>query len=214
MPTCQRCETTFEDEDAYLEHLETAHETEELGSIDRRRLEKKAKAEGPPDWFWKALGAGALFLLAAAIAWGASALLSGGGGGGDSGPQEPYDYGSVHEHGTLNVTIDGQTVDFSDSQYQLQNKYFHFEEGNGRVWHTHAKGVTLKYAMDTLDIGVTNSSVTFDGTTYTESDPNTSVTVTVNGESVTPSEYVLEGASAANPGQGDDIKILVTQKDA
>lgn len=61
--------------------------------------------------------------------------------------------------------------------------------------------VTLGYTMTTLGIDVTNSTVTYQGTTYRDSAPNTTVTVTVNGQPVTPSEYVLQ--------QGDRVKIVV-----
>jgi sulfur carrier protein ThiS len=56
--------------------------------------------------------------------------------------------------------------------------------------------------MSTLGIGVTNDSVTYEGETY-RSGPNTTVTVHVNGNSVRPSEYVLQ--------EGDRIRIVVEE---
>jgi hypothetical protein len=114
--------------------------------------------------------------------------------------QQPSNVGSIHTHGTIEVTIDGQQIDFSQEQYQLQADAFHFENREGTRCHVHARGVTLEYAMATLEIAVTESTVTFQGTTYRDSDSNTSVTVTVNGESITPSEYVLQ--------EGDRIRII------
>lgn len=115
--------------------------------------------------------------------------------------QEPYDLGSVHHHGTMDVVVNGERVDFSRSRYQLQADPFHFEGGEGTRWHVHARGVTLAYAMDTLGIDVTASTVTYRDTTYRDSDPNTTVTVTVNGEPVTPSDHVLR--------EGDRVRVVV-----
>jgi len=116
---------------------------------------------------------------------------------------------AIHEHGTINVTIEGDELDFSRAAFQNPREYpkFHFEGGDGEVWHAHAEGVTLQYAMWTLGIGVSNDSVTYDGQTYTEA--NATVIVEVNGEPVDPAEYVLSGASDTNPGAGDHIRIVV-----
>jgi hypothetical protein len=119
---------------------------------------------------------------------------------------------SQHGHGLINVTIAGERVDFSRSEYQRPREFsaFHFERGNGRMWHKHADGVTLEYAMATLGIGVSENTVAIDGTTYRDSDPGTNVSVTVDGQAVDPATYELEGASSSNPAQGDFIKIVVS----
>jgi len=101
----------------------------------------------------------------------------------------------------MEVVIDGQRVDFSRSQYQLQADAFHFEANEGRRWHVHARGVTLAWAMESLGIPVTAETVTFEGRTYDDSDPDTTVTIRVNGEPVTPSSYVLQ--------RGDRVRIVV-----
>jgi sulfur carrier protein ThiS len=146
---------------------------------------------------------GALGLIVVAVV--AYVVFFAGSGGGEAGVagQEPSNLGSVHYHGPMTMTVDGDRVDFSRSQYQLQNDAFHFEGGNGERWHGHAQGVTLEYATSTLGIDVTESTVAFQGTTYRNSDSGTSVAVEVNGESVTPSEYVLQ--------EGDRIRIAVEQ---
>lgn len=207
MPDCDYCGESFGGEDAYLDHLAAEHEGE-LGPIDRRRVES---SDGGGGGLLAGLSAGPVALvLVLVLAGGAVAYVTFGVGGGGS-PGEPYDYGTVHKHGTINVTINGQTLDFRKSKYQMQDRAFHFEGGNGRLWHVHARGVTLAYAMETLGINVTANSVTFEGTTYRDDDPEWEVVVEVNGESVDPDEYVLQGASEANYQQGDHIRIVVRQ---
>ena len=203
MPTCDHCGESFGDEDAYVAHLRSEH-AEELGPIDRRRVESTTDDADGDGIAAAPIALGALGVVVAAVVVYLT-FFAGSGGGGEAAVagQEPSDVGSVHYHGTMTMTVDGDRVDFSRSQYQLQNDAFHFEGGNGERWHGHAQGVTLEYAMSTLDIDVTESTVTFRGTTYRENDSGTSVTVEVNGESVVPSEYVLQ--------DGDRIRIAVEQ---
>ena len=207
MPDCNYCGESYGSTDAYLDHLASEHD-EELGPIDRRRVEgRESSVEG----FLGGLSPNPIVLVVVfAVAAGAAAFVSFGGGG--SSGQGPYNYGAVHQHGTINVTIDGKTLDFSQSKYQVQDRAFHFERGNGRMWHIHAEGVTLAYAMQTLGIKVTKDSVTFDGTTYRDDASKWTVIVTVNGESVDPDQYVLTGASERNFQQGDHIRIVVERE--
>jgi sulfur carrier protein ThiS len=201
MPDCSYCDATFEDDDAYADHLEAEHRGE-LGPIDRRRIGADADDDADDDWTGVVV-IGLVLVLAA----GAVAIFVFPSSGGDSSTagegEQPFDLGSVHYHGTITVVIDGQQVDFSRDRYQLQADPFHFEGGDGTRWHVHARGVTLAYAMGTLDIEVTDSTVTYRGTTYRDGDPNTTVTVSVDGDPVTPSDYVLQ--------EGDRIRIVVEQ---
>ncbi|MFB6167380.1 MAG: hypothetical protein ABEJ43_00875 [Haloferacaceae archaeon] len=202
MPECRHCGESFEDEDAYVAHLEADH-GDELGPIDRRRIGAESDDEnGSVPTGLVALGS---VLVVAVALVGVVMFLSSGGGSSTEGraQQQPSDVGSAHYHGTIEMVVNGQQVDFGQSQYQLQADAFHFEGGEGTRWHAHAQDVTLAYAMSTLGIDVTESTVTYRGTTYREGDPNTSVTVTVNGEPVTPSEYVLR--------PGDSVRIVVEQ---
>jgi hypothetical protein len=213
MPDCSYCGESFDDDHAHLVHLRDEHEGE-LGTIDRRRVEDELDTEdgefptGP-------VVLGIVLTVAVAIV-GYVIFIAGGSSGngtvnGIDVAQMPGQVSqSEHAHGRINVTIDGQTLDFSRDQYQLQADAFHFESGNGRIWHKHAPGVTLEYAMATLGIDVSQDSVTFEGTTYSDSDPDTSVTVTVDGDPVVPSEYELTGTSTDNAEQGDFIRIIVT----
>lgn len=211
MPDCDYCEESFGSETAYLKHLEGTHKGE-LGPIDKRRIgevddddSSLADAAGP-------IALGAIVLFAGAII--AYLVFFAGSGSASDGPS---DLGSVHGHGTINMTVTGERVDFSRPEYQRpgENSFFHFEGGNGRIWHVHGEGVTLQYAMNSLDIGVTDDSVTFQGTTYEDSDPEYDVEVTVGGQDVVPSEYVLTGSSrtpeARRTSSGSHVRIIVTR---
>lgn len=206
MPECDYCDSSFEDEGGYLEHLHADHDESELSRIDRRRVADHVDDEEGEFPTGPAIIGGALLFTVAVLVYVVFFLNTGGGGSTAAGSvgdveRTPYGEGTVHQHGTIDVTIDGNRIDFSRERYQLQADAFHFEAGNGRRWHKHAKGVTLEYAMSTLGIGVTDSSVTFRGRTYNESDPNTNVTVAVDGSDVDPSSYVLR--------EGDHVRIVV-----
>lgn len=215
MPDCDYCEESFDDEQAYLHHLKDSHEGE-LGSIDRRRVENELGAgddSGPPVvLIGVTIG---LIIVVAALAYVVTTFDAGSSNGvsGQDPAQEPGPVGSAHEHGSITMTIDGEQVDFSESQYQLQADAFHFESGNGQIWHKHATGVTLEWAMASLGIEVTENSVTYQGTTYDDSDPGTNVTIEVNGEPVDPASYVLQGTEGESTQQGDQIRIVVTTDD-
>lgn len=114
---------------------------------------------------------------------------------------------ALHVHGQIDMTINGEAVDFTKDKYQIpgHNAHFHFE-GSSAKWHAHSWSVTLSYAMGTLPgISVSEGSVTFNNTTYDRSDPGTTITFEVNGEPVNPSRYVLK--------DGDKITITVTTED-
>lgn len=197
MPDCGYCDESFADEASYHEHLRTDH-ADELGPIDRRRVASDGDGGGLPTGPL-ALG---LVLVASAAVVGYIIFLSGGGGGGTAG-DGPTNIGSVHYHGTIEMVVAGETVDFGQPEYQRPQEYpaFHFEGGDGTTWHGHAEEVTVAYAMSTLDISVTADTVTFEGTTYDDANPDTTVSITVDGEPVTPSTYVLQ--------EGDSVRILV-----
>lgn len=193
MPDCRYCDESFAEEANYHDHLRTDH-ADELGPIDRRRIGSDGGGGGLPTGPL-ALG---LVLVASAAVVGYIIFLPGGGGGSGAGPQN---LGSVHYHGSMEVVIDGERLDFSRPEYQLQADAFHFEANEGTRWHVHAESVTLAWAMDSLGIGVTGDTVTFEGTIYDDADPNTTVTITVDGEPVTPSSYLLQ--------EGDAVRIVV-----
>jgi sulfur carrier protein ThiS len=196
MEECDYCGESFEGEKAYVKHLRTEH-VDELGPIDRRRV--GADDEGGSD-----LPVGPLALalvIGATVAIVAYVTFFAGGGGTASGSVGPA--GSAHYHGSMEVVVLGERVDFSRSEYQLRDDRFHFEAGDGTQWHAHATGVTLDYAMESLGFDVTRTSFTYQGTTYRDSSEEYTVRVTVNGDRVTPEEYVLQ--------EGDRVRVVVEE---
>lgn len=215
MPDCDYCDETFSDEEAYLQHLHADHDESELSRIDQRRAAGVASDGG-------GLSAGPVILVGLIVLTLAATVyvtffLGGSGGASASGTlgevqQTPTGVGSVHEHGTINVTIAGEELDFSGSEFQNPRQYpaFHFEGGNGEIWHKHARGVTLEYAMSTLGIEVNRTAVRYDGQLYRDSDPGTEVVVEVDGEPVDPSTYVLQGTQSEQTGdEADHVRIVV-----
>jgi hypothetical protein len=99
----------------------------------------------------------------------------------------------------MEVTVLGEEVDFSQQQYQLQDRRLHFESGDGTEWHAHATGVTLDYAMEALSFDMTRDSFTYQDTTY-EDGSEYNVSVTVNGNAVGP-DYTLQ--------EGDSVVVTV-----
>jgi len=202
METCAHCGATFDDEAEYLSHLTAEHE-DDLTTLEQRKVEAASVSvsEGIRD----RLPSGG-FLVLVAILLVSAALVAfvsfglGSGGSSDT-VTTPTGVGSVHYHGTINVVVMDERIDFSQPKYQLQADAFHFEGGDGTRWHGHARGVTLQWAMESLRIGVKRKTVTIDGTTYRDSDPGTAVSVTVNGNAVDPASYVLK--------EGDTIRIFV-----
>lgn len=203
MEECDHCGDTFEDEDAYLEHLGSQHR-DDLGRIEEKRVEQYEADSGGG-------GRTQLYVAVAAVAVVAAlGAFAFGNVFGSSAPapmqddvQQPSGLQSVHYHGEMNVTVDGQAIDFSQEQYQLQDDYFHFERREGTRFHVHGQGVTLEYALETLDIGVTNTALSFDGTVYRDTNPDQRVVYRVNGEEVNPEQYVLE--------RGDRIEVIAEE---
>lgn len=194
MTTCDYCGETFDSDETLLAHLDRDHDRSELGRIDRRRVEQRAADDGMGVPFGMIVMAGTLALAVGVIGY--VAIVGSGGGSTQQAVTQ-----DTHYHGTIEVSIMGEQVDFSREKYQLQDQRFHFERGNGDRWHVHGDGVTLRYAMQTLGIGVTNSTVSFDGTTYRNGDPDTTVIVRVNGSPVSPADYTIK--------KGDHVRIVV-----
>ena len=209
MPDCDYCGATFDEEESYLRHLGEEHEGD-LGRIERRRVaDLEAAAEGTSIPTGPAVLVGVFVFALAIVAY--VIFFMGSGAGGEASLGEVR---SAHEHGTMEMVVLGERVDFSQPRYQTVADRFHFEAGNGRMWHKHATGVTLAWGMETMDIGLSAGTVEFRGTTYRDSDPSYNVSITVDGEPVDPETYVLQGTSReSNPSAGDQVRIVVTRAD-
>lgn len=192
MVDCDYCEESFSGDAAYDRHLKSEH-LDELGPIDRRRVGAVEDGDDGLDAAPVALG---VVILAAAAIVGYVVFVAGSG----TSIGEP---GSAHYHGPIKMTVDGQQVDFGKQKYQFTDRRFHFENPGMDPpyrWHAHATGVTLGYGMEAIGIPVTDDSATYENTTYTDGE-NANVSITVNGNDVTPDEYVLK--------EGDRIEITV-----
>jgi hypothetical protein len=199
MEECDYCGESFEGEQTYVGHLEAEH-TDELGPIDRRRVGADEGGDSglPVGPLALALVIGATVAVVAYVTF-----FTGGSGGSGTASDDVGAAGSAHYHGTIEMVVLGDRVDFSRSEYQLQADRFHFEGGDGTQWHAHATGITLDYAMESLGFDVTRTSVTYEGTTYRDSSDRYNVSVTVNGDRVDPEEYVLQ--------EGDQVRIVVEE---
>jgi len=54
------------------------------------------------------------------------------------------EFGSDHAHAAIVVIIDEKQVNFAQPQFQVSNKYIHFENNNPYLIHKHATGVPLE----------------------------------------------------------------------
>jgi len=210
MVDCDYCEESFEDEQSYLAHLDAEHEGE-LSAIDARRVADRETEEPTVNAGVIVLGV----LVLASIAIVGYLATVGLGGSGDG----PGRTGSAHTHGTITSMIDGEPLNLAQDQYIFADDNFHLDgpqdqiEEDLFIWHVHAEGVTLEYALETfgMEVAEDGSEVSFQGTTYSEDDPDTELQLLVNGESVTPGEYELSGTTTnrAAQGEGDYVRVVL-----
>lgn len=186
MPDCDYCDQPSPDEGSLLEHMGEAHEGE-LGRIDQRRVDDHYGSDDgglSTTITYAVIGIVFVALIGGAVYAAVGAFT----------PDE-----RVHEHGSIEVTVDGEPVDFQQPKY-LNAQGFHFHEGNPQ-WHMHYSRLTLADAMSRLDIDVTENTVAIGNESYDGSDPGTNVTVRVNDESVDPDDDELH--------EDDHINIAV-----
>ncbi len=102
--------------------------------------------------------------------------------------------GSAHEHAAFLVKVNGQNIDFSQPQYQVQSDYIHVENGDGTTLHRHATNVTFVDFLKSvkMDIDKKNNCLAFtNGTEYCD-DENNKLRTFINGNSNgSISDYVL-----------------------
>lgn len=115
---------------------------------------------------------------------------------------------AAHDHGTLDIVVDGETLDLDQERYHDLHPQFHIHEGSGNLWHHHPYDVasivdfepmSLTEAFRALEMEATATTFTLDGTTYDDSDPGTSVSITVDGQAVDPDQTTIT----------DDLEIVV-----
>ena len=102
--------------------------------------------------------------------------------------------GSAHQHAAFLVKVNGQNIDFSQPQYQVQSDYIHVENGDGTTLHRHATNVTFADFLKSvkMDIDKKNNCLIFtNGTEYCDDD-NNKLRTFINGNSTgSISDYIL-----------------------
>ena len=102
--------------------------------------------------------------------------------------------GSAHTHAAFLVKVNGENIDFSQPQYQVQSDYIHVENGDGTTLHRHATNVTFAEFLKSIkmDLDETNNCLVFtNGTQYCNNE-NNQLRTFVNGNSTEPiSDYVI-----------------------
>ena len=97
-------------------------------------------------------------------------------------------FGSAHAHAAIAVFIDGDQLDFSMQQFQVQSRYIHFENDNPYLIHKHATNVPLHMLFASLGIEMESDCMHlgFDRTVPEKicADAGESLTVMVNGEPI------------------------------
>lgn len=201
MPECDYCSATFDDEDAELDHLAAEHEGE-LGRIDRRRVDDHTSSGEPtiPPTAIYAIGGLALLALVGATLYYLVGVFSA--------------EGQVHEHGSIELTIDDNSTNFDQPRYNDPpgNQGFHFHRGDGEHWHMHPPEpgrLTLAEGMANLGIELDATYLAIGDRSYDATQPGVEVNVTVNGESVDPTSYELHGVGSQPYDRGDDVRIVV-----
>ena len=141
------------------------------------------------------LAVGALLLVAVAVpvAGGAVAEATG-----------------AHLHGTLDIVVDGETVDLDQPRFHDLHPRFHVHEGHGNLWHHHPASPlgfagfepkTLREALAAMGAELSDDVFAFDGATYDRTAEDTTVTVEVDGDEVDPDDHQIA--------DGDDITVTV-----
>ena len=114
---------------------------------------------------------------------------------------------AAHDHGRLDVVIDGELLDLDQPRYHDLHPQFHVHAGHGNRWHHHPahlfaihrfEPMTLGEALAAMDLPATATAITVDGVTYDDRDPETTVSLGVNGLPFDPAAMVR-----------DDLVILV-----
>ena len=68
-------------------------------------------------------------------------------------------FGSEHAHAALVVFVNGDKVDFSHPQFQIQSKYIHFENDNPYLIHKHATNVPLDMLFASFGLKITSDCI-------------------------------------------------------
>jgi hypothetical protein len=103
--------------------------------------------------------------------------------------------GSAHEHAVFEVRLEGEPIDFSQGQYQVQSQFIHVEGGDGTTLHRHSTGVPVGEFFRSVDMNIDEANSCFvsdDGMQYCENDSE-QLRFFVNGTEVASiANYILK----------------------
>lgn len=93
----------------------------------------------------------------------------------------------VHLHANLKVVLNGKAVDFSLPRYQSEegkelNKYIHFHDGKGDLFHVHQSGVKLSDLFSSLNMSLSKDCFVMDDKTQYCSTGDKTIKMFVNGQ--------------------------------
>jgi hypothetical protein len=71
-------------------------------------------------------------------------------------------FGSDHAHAAIVVFVNGDMIDFSHPQFQIQSKYIHFENDNPYLIHKHATNVPLNMLFASFGMKITSDCIELD----------------------------------------------------
>lgn len=92
-------------------------------------------------------------------------------------------FGSEHAHAALVIFVNGDKLDFSHPQFQIQSKYIHFENDNPYLIHKHATDVPLDMLFASFGLKITSECIKlgYEKSQYC-TDKDNSMTILVNGK--------------------------------
>ena len=92
-------------------------------------------------------------------------------------------FGSEHAHAALAIFVNGDELNFSHPQFQIQSKYIHFENDNPYLIHKHATDVPLDMLFASFGLKITSECIElgYEKSQYC-TDKDNSMTILVNGK--------------------------------
>jgi hypothetical protein len=96
-------------------------------------------------------------------------------------------FGSEHAHAAIVVFVNGDQLDFSHPQFQIQSKYIHFENDNPHIIHKHATDVPLDMLFASFGLKIIENCIELSYQVDANqlcTDGNNSMEFFVNGKSI------------------------------
>lgn len=69
------------------------------------------------------------------------------------------EYGSDHAHAAMIIIVNNTKLNFGLPQFQIANKFIHFENGNSYLIHKHATGVPLEMLFSSFGMDITSDCI-------------------------------------------------------